>query len=1847
MSNAAIQAGKAVITVGLETKGIDASISQMSRQLKTLGTAFREVGFEVTALAGGITFGLVKALKLLDRPIRISAHIESATISFEVMTGSAQMALNTVKELRAFAASSPLKFEGLAQATETLLAYGVGARRVVKDIKLLGQVSRGDQTRLTRLALAYGQVAAKGKLYASEMRQFTESGFNPLQVLVEKTGKSMGTLLKEMEMGQVRFEDVRQSFIDATSAGGRFFGLLEKQGQSLGGTFTRMVDMIEQAVQPIGDALAGPLKTIMSAVMEAARSLRVFLVENQNLVRAVVAGTLVFTVMAAGLTALGLSILAVGASARILSVALNTVSLFSKVSFKTTSKQMTEVTVASQAMATGIVSAAAEATTAIRALNKSIKGITAGMAAEMRTLEALFVKGFAKASTAVSSFATVLTAQSVKASHSLTVAMGGAFASLQPAIKASMTKAGESYGLGWERIHKQTAVAAAKLLNGLTNVFQGLSTSITASMTAVHNAYVSGWASMLKFTPIGGSLLLSSFQLHLAGLPAAISEVMEVVAVGYMAGWSSLVKQTVTGGSLLDSSFKLQLRGLPSVMTEVMDVTLVSYISGWGDLVKYTPIGGNLLGPSFKLQMRNLPAIVTEAMMVCQASYLTGWEKMAKTSTAGGKILATSFSAAVNQLSKIVSVEMANINVALSTTMAQLGSSLTGIAAATNAAISGMTAELQVYVATLRGVVAEIAGTSAVAAAASSSAKAGTATTGKGKKAAAKKSEEADFMKRLNASIAAAAVTPTPKKRGTPAGAKRGPYKKKVKEESAVGAAEEVAKSVAKKTKPAKTAVATVVATAAATAAAQVAAIVKTSEEVGVKAATASAQKVTAPKVLGIKSRSKQRKETLARVRAESAEFRRRQLLAGGSAQGADSVERLARKSGIRADATFREGASGDLGFDMTRRPTAQGPLSGIDDINALRAENAAERERERQNEEFRRMNDRSGGEVFIRRSKNPEKLRRRAMAKAAERQDPYVRGVGLAPIAGGGVLTGAADVAAMRAEKAAAAKVRQETEAFRRMNDRTSGRRGPVPPTFREPPEFTALPSFPVNRPLTQRDAIRENIQRRYGMSDPRTPVGFDDAVMSQVPASSPPPRVKPAKMGKSSTTSKVDRKALTAAEVARRQFVSSIAPVATPDDIARSNEANRRQRLDKKLERARSSRTSIGQRVGAAVGGFVSADSNKKAASAIGGVASGGLKAVGGGLKSAGASLLSPFVAMGGMLKALLVPIAVLSAKFALIGIAVAGVAALFVTAAKRAGILDTVVSGIRDTFSGVYAWASKAFSVVFQAAKMGEIGDVLSYVFAEAKVAFFSLLQAMLTTAPQAISMLAKLFVALGETLVEVFLNLGGLIINAITGVGKGFSEMFADIGSEKGLTGEGSFLDTQRKKAVQDRDMQAERIGMKAQDKENKANAKLSREQAIAAAAEARNTEIADREERDKAEAAEKERRNDLSISGVSSIAFGMDSGKLAENQKLVGDRVKSLMEENVAMVQAAMGNKNYLDVVNGVSSAMITASQSASSLNEALKMSDVLSERITSARSATFSAFDGGSAEQEKLAAIRAIFDADQKNLQVRREAVSLERAGLDAGLQGNALFEERQKTLALAVEASGAASATARKNFEKLNEALRAEAVAKFAETISSLGSEIERLALGADAAERLSLERQGLNEAEIKAIEGLKKRKAALEDRAAEDEKRKSRASEIIESIKTPQQRYAESQREILDLQKAGLLSAQEAGDALGKASVAFMEATQPNVGMTGFKANKSGSAEALEARRAALVQLRNMQAQARANVVAQANAQLAQAAQTIDKAKEAEFKRRSLQGLADIVSAIKNTPPQMVVLP
>ncbi|MDE5886044.1 MAG: hypothetical protein K2H46_00470 [Muribaculaceae bacterium] len=207
----------------------------------------------------------------------VTAQFELQRVSLGAILQDQTKANQLFSEIKGFALKSPVSILDLTKYTKQLAAYKIGYDELFETTKKLTDVSVGLGVSMDRVVLAYGQVRATGHLRASEIRQFTEMGVPIVEELAAKLSKMNGELVTAadvMDMVSKRaigFDMVKEVFDDMTSAGGIFYNMQEKQGNTLYGLWAKLGDAASVMYDEIGRT--GAVNATMKGLIQSATDL--------------------------------------------------------------------------------------------------------------------------------------------------------------------------------------------------------------------------------------------------------------------------------------------------------------------------------------------------------------------------------------------------------------------------------------------------------------------------------------------------------------------------------------------------------------------------------------------------------------------------------------------------------------------------------------------------------------------------------------------------------------------------------------------------------------------------------------------------------------------------------------------------------------------------------------------------------------------------------------------------------------------------------------------------------------------------------------------------------------------------------------------------------------------------------------------------------------------------------------------------------------------------------------------------------------------------------------------------------------------------------------------------------------------------------------------------------------------------------------------------------------------------------------------------------------------------------------------------------------------------------------
>ena len=260
-----------VTRILLENQQFRTQIADCRREIRDLRSGARSSSISIDGLRGSLIgmaskvaapLAIATAVKEIGtKAIEARGKIEALEVSFSTLLRSTEKANQLVSQLKDYGNVTPYDTEGLSKAAQTMLSFGISYEKVMPTLKQLGDVAMGSQDKLSRLTLAFSQMSAAGRVTKEDLNQMVDAGFNPLQVISQQTGESIGTLFDKVSKGQVSVQQIANAFADATKEGGQFHNMALNMSDTVEGKMSTMQDAIDGAYQSIGKFIEPVVKS--------------------------------------------------------------------------------------------------------------------------------------------------------------------------------------------------------------------------------------------------------------------------------------------------------------------------------------------------------------------------------------------------------------------------------------------------------------------------------------------------------------------------------------------------------------------------------------------------------------------------------------------------------------------------------------------------------------------------------------------------------------------------------------------------------------------------------------------------------------------------------------------------------------------------------------------------------------------------------------------------------------------------------------------------------------------------------------------------------------------------------------------------------------------------------------------------------------------------------------------------------------------------------------------------------------------------------------------------------------------------------------------------------------------------------------------------------------------------------------------------------------------------------------------------------------------------------------------------------------------------------------------------
>ncbi len=200
--------------------------------------------------AAGAGAGMFKALQM-------AGEMEQSSMAFTTMLGDKGRADTFLEGLKKFAIDTPFEFKQLLDSSKKMLAYGFGENQIIPTLTAVGNASAGlglGAEGVDRLTIALGQMRAKSKVSADEMRQLTEAGVPAWEILAQATHLTTAEVMKLSEQGVIPADKAISALLKGMNQ--RFPNMMDDLSKTLFGLTSSLKDFANlRVISAFGEGL--------------------------------------------------------------------------------------------------------------------------------------------------------------------------------------------------------------------------------------------------------------------------------------------------------------------------------------------------------------------------------------------------------------------------------------------------------------------------------------------------------------------------------------------------------------------------------------------------------------------------------------------------------------------------------------------------------------------------------------------------------------------------------------------------------------------------------------------------------------------------------------------------------------------------------------------------------------------------------------------------------------------------------------------------------------------------------------------------------------------------------------------------------------------------------------------------------------------------------------------------------------------------------------------------------------------------------------------------------------------------------------------------------------------------------------------------------------------------------------------------------------------------------------------------------------------------------------------------------------------------------------------------------
>jgi tape measure domain-containing protein len=267
-----LNVGELFATLRLDTSAFRNALTRAQQDLgrtegdfQDMGNAAEQAQTAVAGLAMALGGLAVAGAGVVISGVKMNASAEQTQIAFKGLIGNAERANALLSELKDLGTKSPFEFDGLANASLSLINAGVNAKDLTGIMVKLGDtvsVAGGNiQEKLERTTFVIGQMVSNAKIGTDDMNQLADIGIPAWDTLANMLGKSVAETRKLVSEGKLATDTV-YDLVDAL--GSRTEGSMEMQSKTLSGQFSTFKDNLKNVLKEATATTSSLIKNILA-----------------------------------------------------------------------------------------------------------------------------------------------------------------------------------------------------------------------------------------------------------------------------------------------------------------------------------------------------------------------------------------------------------------------------------------------------------------------------------------------------------------------------------------------------------------------------------------------------------------------------------------------------------------------------------------------------------------------------------------------------------------------------------------------------------------------------------------------------------------------------------------------------------------------------------------------------------------------------------------------------------------------------------------------------------------------------------------------------------------------------------------------------------------------------------------------------------------------------------------------------------------------------------------------------------------------------------------------------------------------------------------------------------------------------------------------------------------------------------------------------------------------------------------------------------------------------------------------------------------------------------------------